>query len=978
MKEHLQKLSHQLQGDLHWDNLHKTLYATDASVYRIVPLAVAFPATEDDIVLLCAFAKANQTSLIPRAAGTSLAGQVLGKGIVVDCSKYMNQVLAIDNSEQPKWVSIQPGIVRDQLNRYLKPKGLYFGPNTSTSNRATLGGMVGNNSSGTTSISEGTTRDWIEKLRMVLCDGSIVVFESLTAQELEQKCALQTTEGAIYRKLIDTLSIGEVQQEITNHFPKRSNIRSKTVQRRNTGYALDTLLAMAPFTRGDSFNLCPLLVGSEGTLGFVTEIVTRVKTLNLVHTRSMVALHFKSIEACMQAVAPIMEHNPVTCEMMDKIILDCTKNNRSQVVNRFFVEGDPKAILLVEFEGQSEEEKHTHALTLISSLKAKNLAYAFPILVKGQIAQALELRKAGLGLLGNIIGDKKAVACIEDTAVAIEDLACYIADFSEIMKRYEQDAVYYAHAGAGELHLRPILNLKKSEDVKLFRAITQDVVKLVKKYDGSLSGEHGDGIVRSEFIEQMVGKKNYQLFKEIKTLFDPHNIFNPGKIVDALSMDKNLRYEIDRKEPEVSTLFDFSSDQGILRSAEKCNGSGDCRKLPEAGGTMCPSYRATRDEKDTTRARANALREFLTTSDQSNKFNHEELKQVFDLCISCKACASECPSNVDVATLKAEFEYQYQKENGSSLRTKLFAYNTRINRAGARFPKLYNGILGLTGGLLKSTLGIAAQRSLPQLRPYINLAGSYNATYSNVSIDKKPKKHIVLFIDEFTQFLDGNLGTDSIVLLTKLGYKVQVITNLDSGRSYISKGFLYDAKTLANSNIEKLKNTSPDTVIIGIEPSAILTFRDEYLKLADDKEAAQKLANRSFLIEEFLHQEIKDGNITAAHFTDEARKIKIHGHCHQKALSSIEHTFAILNLPKNYTPTIIPSGCCGMAGSFGYEKEHYDISMQIGEQTLFPAVRKAPEEVIIAANGTSCRHQIKDGTGRQAVHPVSVLREALI
>ena len=880
----------------------------------------------------------------------------------------MNAIVSLDTKKLPEWVRVQPGVIRDELNRHLKSYGCYFGPNTSTSNRATLGGMVGNNSSGTTSISEGTTRDWVEELTMVLWDGSIVTFGPLTEEELNHKCDLDTTEGKIYRELIKILSPSEIQEEIKSKFPKRSSKSHQSVMRRNTGYALDEILEREPFKQGAKFNLCPLLVGSEGTLGFVTEIKTRVQALDLEQSSSIVAIHFESIQKCMEAVVPIMNHHPVTCEMMDKIILDCTKNNRAQVLNRFFVEDDPKAILLVELRGLNEATNNAQALELIANLKTQNLGYAYPILVGEQINQALELRKAGLGLLGNIIGDKKAVACIEDTAVAIEDLADYITEFSAIMERYEQEAVYYAHAGAGELHLRPILNLKKEKDVKLFRAITQDVVSLVKKYGGSLSGEHGDGIVRSEFIEQMVGSANYTLFKKIKTLFDPHHIFNPGKIVDALPMDKNLRYEVNRKEPVIETLFDFNADQGILRSTEKCNGSGDCRKLPAAGGTMCPSYRATRDEKDTTRARANALREFLTTSEQSNKFNHQELKQVFDLCISCKACATECPSNVDVASLKAEFEYQYQKENGSSLRTKLFAHNTRINKIGAQFPSLYNGIVGLTGGLAKRSLGIAKERSLPKLDVFKEA--------KNTSA-KRTLKKIVIFVDEFSQYLDGSIARDALQLMLSLGYEVSVCKDMDSGRSYISKGFLENAKEVANSNIARLQKEFPNRLIIGIEPSAILTFRDEYIKLVDDKEGAKELASRSLLIEEFLHQEIKEGNITADAFNEEVKKIKIHGHCHQKALSSMESTFTILNLPKNYSPTIIPSGCCGMAGSFGYEKEHYQISMQIGEQTLFPAVRKGASDVIIAANGTSCRHQIKDGTTREALHPVTILRRAL-
>lgn len=965
MKQHLKELSNQLEGELYWDDLHKTIYATDASVYRIVPLAVAFPKNEEDIRALCAFAKVFKTSLIPRTAGTSLAGQVVGEGIVVDVSKYLTKIIAHHPEKQT--VVVQPGVIRDELNDFLKPFGQFFGPNTSTSNRCMLGGMVGNNSSGTTSIRYGVTRDYVQKLRMVLWDGTVITIENLDREQLAAKCALQTTEGAIYRELIELLSPKEVQEEIIREFPKEG------IHRRNTGYAVDALLKMQPFSRDKAFNLCALITGSEGTLGIVTEISLQTVPLSSLEG-SMVAVHFESISQCMKAVVPIMKHHPVTCEMMDRVILNCTKDNRAQLPNRFFVEGDPAAILLVEVESEREEKTQTAAHTLIKELQEAQLGYAYPVLIGKEIQQALELRKAGLGLLGNIVGDRKAVACIEDTAVALEDLESYINDFSVLMEDFGQEAVYYAHAGAGELHLRPILNLKKGGDVALFREITEAVAQLVKKYKGSLSGEHGDGIVRAEFIERMIGQKNYKLLKAVKQLFDPHSIFNPGKIVAPLPMDKNLRYVTDRKEPTIDTLLDFSESQGILRSAEKCNGSGDCRKLPASGGTMCPSYRATRDEKDTTRARANALREFLTTSSQENKFNHGELKEVFDLCISCKACASECPSNVDVATLKAEFEYQYQKENGSSLRTKLFAHNTRINRLGALFPGVYNAVLKGTSGVTKSVLGIAAQRSLPRLDVF-----RFKELTGHRADGEEGRVTVHLFIDEFSQYLDGAVAQDAYELLKGLGYSVELHSGMDSGRSFISKGFLKQAKEAANKNITYFNKQVRGTleVVVGIEPSAILTFRDEYLKLADNKEEARQLADRSFLIEEFLHQEIKNGSFTPDNFTQEIRKIKIHGHCHQKALSSIEPTFAILNLPKNYTPTIIPSGCCGMAGSFGYEKEHYDVSLQIGEETLLPAVRKASSDTLIAANGTSCRHQIKDGTAREALHPLTILRRAL-
>ncbi|WP_299682883.1 FAD-binding and (Fe-S)-binding domain-containing protein [uncultured Dokdonia sp.] len=960
-----EQLSRQLSGELHSDALHKRIYATDASVYRKVPQAVAFPKDTSDIQRLVLFATENNTTLIPRTAGTSLAGQCVGDGIIVDVSKHFTKIIDLDIEKRQ--VTVQPGVIRDELNEYLKPHGLFFGPNTSTANRCMIGGMVGNNSSGTTSIKYGVTRDKVVRLKTVLSDGSEVVFESMSDIRFREKCQLSTLEGSIYKTLKESLSSSEVQDQIHAEFPKPE------IHRRNTGYAIDALIHQQPFSEeGNLCNLCSLLAGSEGTLAFTTEITLQLDELPP-DQGVLIAAHFETLQQCLKAVSLTMQHDLYTCEMMDKVILDCTKNNRTQLKNRFFIEGDPAAILTLEVRDSTIEKARAQANALVDDIQASGLSYAYPILEGKQIDQAMELRKAGLGLLGNIIGDRKAVACIEDTAVALEDLASYIDEFTAIMDAYKQEAVYYAHAGAGELHLRPILNLKESNDVVLFRKITTEVAQLVKKYQGSMSGEHGDGIVRSEFIAYMIGEKNYELLRKIKYTFDPKSIFNKGKIVDPLSMDTSLRYEIDREEPEITTLLNFNDQEGILRSAEKCNGSGDCRKLPSAGGTMCPSYRATRNEKDTTRARANALREFLTTSEKTNPFDHEELKEVFDLCVSCKACASECPSNVDVATLKAEFEYQYQKSHGSSLRTKLFAHTTRINKLGAKAPALYNGLLKVTGGLTKTTLGIAKERSLPLLNPYKRNTNP-EITSSNNTI-----KDVILYVDEFSEYLDGDIAHDATALLKGLNYHITIWTGKESGRSYISKGFLEEARVLANIMIADFNQLSDENIpILGIEPSAILSFRDEYLRLADDVEKAKKLSKRAFLIEEFLHQEIKLGNIKTEQFSAEAKKIKIHAHCHQKALSSVEHTFAILNLPINYRPTVIPSGCCGMAGSFGYEKEHYDISMQMGEQTLFPAIRKADDTVIIAANGTSCRHQIKDGTQRTALHPVTILKQALI
>lgn len=967
----LNALKSRLSGELEFDDLTKAIYATDASVYRKIPLAVAFPKTDEDIKLLIQFARDYKTSLIPRAAGTSLAGQCVGDGIVVDVSKHFTKILSFDKDKQT--VTIQPGVIRDELNNYLEPFGLFFGPNTSTSNRCMMGGMVGNNSSGTTSIQYGVTRDKVLELKTILSDGSHVVFGELTSDEFHEKCKLDTLEGKIYKSVYSELKEESVQKTIIQNFPKAE------IHRRNTGYAIDELIKSEVLSNtSKKFNMCELLSGSEGTLAFITEITLKLDKLPPENS-IMIAAHFNSIENCMKAVKPIMVHDLYTCEMMDKTILDCTKQNKTQFQNRQFLVGDPQAILMCEVKANSEIEVEKLANDVLRTIETSGLSYANPILKDNEINKALELRKAGLGLLGNIIGDKKAVACIEDTAVTLEDLSEYINEFTALMKTYEQNAVYYAHAGAGEIHLRPILDLKKVEDVDLFRKITTDVAHLVKKYKGSFSGEHGDGIVRSEFIQFMIGESNYNIIKRIKISFDPDNIFNHGKIVDSYKMDESFRYEPDRIEPEINTLMDFSSSLGILKEAEKCNGSGDCRKLPEFGGTMCPSYRATKNEKDSTRARANALREFLTNSDKANKFDHEELKEVFNLCLSCKACASECPSSVDVAALKAEFLYQYQNANGVSLRTKLFAYNNKLNKIGSRFSPLTNFMFtnGLTSKLIKKIFGIAKKRSLPLVSNK-----SLSKLYQSVVIEKvniKYIKKVYLFNDEFTNYLDTKIGVDTIELLRALNYEVILVNNTESGRAFLSKGLLKQAKYLANKNIITFKDLiSEDTPLVGIEPSAILSFKDEYLRLADDLDSAKRIAEHTYLIEEFISNEISIGNINESQFTLKENKIKFHGHCHQKALSNQVHSFNVLNLPKNYNVTLIPSGCCGMAGSFGYEKEHYEVSMKVGEQTLFPAVRNTSEDTIISANGTSCRHQIKDGTSRIAKHPITILREALV
>jgi Fe-S oxidoreductase len=791
-------------------------------------------------------------------------------------------------------------------------------------------------------------------------------------------CDGQTLENNIYKKIRSLLGNYETQQEIKREFPKQS------IQRRNTGYAVDALVDSAPFNAdGNEFNFCKLIAGSEGTLAFLTEIKLSLVALPPKET-GLLCVHFENIHQSLLANLVAVKYHPSASELIDHYILECTKNNIEQLKNRFFVQGDPGAILVIEFTRETREEIVSIARQVEQEMRSQGLGYHFPLLFGDDTKKIWTLRKAGLGLLGNLPGNDKAVPVIEDTAVDVNDLPAYIEEFNEILKKHNLFAVHYAHAGSGELHLRPIINLKTEEGNQLFRTIAQEIAALVKKYKGSLSGEHGDGRLRGEFIRQMIGDKNYQLLKEIKMVFDPNNIFNPNKVVDTPSMNSMLRYTPGQQTPAFKTVFRFYN-QDILQHAEQCNGSGDCRKTQLSGGTMCPSYMATRNEKDTTRARANILRDFLTNSTKLNRFNHEEIMEVMDLCLSCKGCKSECPSNVDVAKLKAEFLQQYYDANGIPFRSKLIANFSKSAKLGAIAPGIYNFFMTnpAVSKWVKRISGFAEERSMPTLykTSLRNWFRKHRTENNGKALSAASGAKVYLFCDEFTNYNDVEIGIKAILLLEKLGYEVIIPHHEESGRAWLSKGFLREAKKIANKNISLLKDLiSTETPLIGIEPSAILTFRDEYVDLADDDlfDAAKELASHTFMIEEFLASEQSKGNIKPSQFTSEKKMIKLHGHCQQKALSSVITAGKLLTLPQNYQVDIIPSGCCGMAGSFGYEKEHYDISMKIGELVLLPAVRKQPDDVIIAAAGTSCRHQIKDGTGRKALHPVEILYAALV
>ncbi|MCX6334974.1 MAG: FAD-binding protein [Bacteroidia bacterium] len=961
-------LRKKIRGDLFTDDLQRILYATDASSYREMPLAITRPKDKEDIKEIIAFARSIKSSVIPRGGGTSLAGQVVGSGIVVDISKYMDRILEFNPLE--KWVIVEPGVILAELNKFLAPHGLQFGPETSTANRCCMAGMLGNNSCGAHSLIYGSTRDHILEADVILSDGSEVTFREISAEEFNKKCSAtpESLEASIYRNIRGMLSDPANRKEIREQFPHPD------LKRRNNGYAIDVLMDTEPFTgNGKKINLCKLLAGSEGTLAFTTRL-----KLNLVPITSqktgLICAHFSSLEDAVRANILILKHNPAAIEMIDDFILNCTKDNIEQNKNRFFINGTPKIVLIIEILRDTISEIEKTAKEIEEDLRKAGYGYHFPLFTdRDKIQRVWDLRKAGLGVLLIIPGEKRSVQVIEDTAVLPEFFPDYIAEFQTVLERYHLSCAYYAHIATGELHLSPLLNLKDPGDVKTFRHLAEEISRLVKKYRGSLSGEHGDGRLRGEFIPLMLGEHNYNLLKQIKNTWDPGNIFNPGKITDTPPMDHSLRYIPGKENVPLSTVFRFPEAGGYLHAVEMCSGSGDCRKNSMIGGTMCPTFMATRDEDKSTRGRANILREFLTRSDKKHPYDHEEIYKVMDLCISCKACKSECPSNVDMTKLKAEFLQHYYEIHGTPFRTLLIGWLPRLYKIAMVVRPVANFLTGTI--LFRKMIGFAAARKIPGLSA-TTLVGWRRRNQGQ----KKANGTVYLFADEFTNYNESDIGIKTILLLEKLGFNVLIPKHLESGRTFLSKGMLKAAVRIANRNVLLLKDiVSEESPLVGIEPSAILTFRDEYPELAgaDIASTAGRLGKNALLLEEFICREVANGKIIPDQFTGESRKILLHGHCQQKAISSTDFTKKMLSLPLNYEVTEIPSGCCGMAGSFGYEKEHFDLSMKIGEMVLFPAVRAAEKDTVIAASGTSCRHHIADGTGRKALHPAEILYDAL-
>ena len=949
----------------------RRIYATDASEYQELPLGVAIPRNSADLCKLISYARSIKTTLIPRAAGTSLAGQVVGNGIVVDISKYFTGIVELNKEE--KWVRVQPGVIRDDLNAFLKPHGLQFGPETSTANRAMIGGMIGNNSCGLHSISWGNTRDHLLEVKAILHDGTETTFGPLSRREWEAKAQLDNTEGQIYSGISELLGDTENRRIIAAGFPDPG------IKRRNTGYALDLLAQHFP--KLESANLCTLIAGSEGTLCFITEAKLQLMELPPLHV-AMVAVHAASMQEALKANLVALEKGCAASELVDDFILQFTKEHPDLSANRFFIAGEPKAILMVEFFADDEQMLHDKYSSFIYALQQNELGYAYPVLQGEQCKLAWDVRKAGLGLLRNLPGDARPVNLIEDCAVLPKDLPAYIEQLEKLLQQHGVQYSIYAHAGAGELHVEPIINLKTASGQKQFRSILQDTVELVKSFNGSLSGEHGDGRLRGEFIPLIMGENVYALFRDLKSLFDPNRIFNSGKIVDTPPMDAMLRYMADNPSPQPNTVFSFKAEGGFLKLAEKCSGSGDCRKTEITGGTMCPSYMATRSEKDTTRARANILRQFLTGEDLA-PVKEEEVKEILDLCLSCKACKTECPSGVDVAKMKAEFMQSYYDKNGVPTRTKLIAGFGSQMRLAARFSWLYNALVEFSPArmLLNKLVGFHPNRTLPQVATQ-TWRSWFEKRQRNTERQgtSKSKGRVYIFCDEFTNYNDAEIGKKAVLLMEALGYEVLMANHPESGRAQLSKGLVREAKELASKQVSVFSALlSDDIPLVGIEPSAILGFRDEFPALVDEElqEDARRVAKQVFLFEEWFMREADKGNILKDQFTTASQQLKIHGHCHQKALSSMTPVKRALSFPQNYEARLIPSGCCGMAGSFGYEKEHYDLSMQVGDLVLFKAARELKEAQLLVAAGTSCRHQIKDGTGKKSYHPVEVLYTAL-
>lgn len=957
------ELAGRLEGELDCRSLAKRLYRQDASIYEEEPLGVVRPKHTADCAALVAWAGARRIPLIPRAGGTSLAGQCVGKGLVVDTSRHMRGILALDPAARV--ARVQPGVVQDDLNEAAAPSGLHFAPDTSTSRQAAIGGMIGNNSCGAYSILHGTTRDHVLEIEALLADGSHARFGPLEAPALQERLHRPTWEGRVYRMVFDL--VDRHHEAILAAYPKPS------VRRRNSGYALDELARGQPWhPDGPPFDLTRLLCGSEGTLGLVTEALVRLTPLP--RHRRLLCAHFATVDEACRATASVLTHRPAAVELMDGALLEATRRNREQAANRFWIQGEPGAVLAIELQDDTAEGLAERGDALRADLRARGLGYAHPVIEADRMARVWALRKAGLGLLNGLPGDAKPATAIEDLAVAVEDLAPFVETIEALMKRHGCACVYYGHASVGLLHYRPRLNLKNPKDAATFERLAEESADLVRHYGGSLSGEHGDGRLRAPYLARVLGDEAYGWCQQVKRAFDPEGLFNPGKIVHARPVTEAWRTPPGRPTPAVHTVFDWSHQEGLVRAVEACNGAGFCRQHAGRGATMCPSYMATGEEADTPRGRANVLRQLLNAGDPDAAWMDPDLAEVLDTCLSCKACATECPSSVDVARMKAEAAQRRNDLEGACLRNRLMGYYALFARIGSRAPRLATACMNHP--LFKRMMGLAPSRQLPAFA-----AQPFGAWWRAHTPRAGMQGEVVLFVDEFTEHIEPSIGIAAVEALEGAGYRVHALTGLESGRTQLSKGFLRGARRRMARAVEAMApHAERGVALVGLEPSAILGFRDEASDLVPCalRAQAEAVARHARLFEEFIVERAKAGAMDGPPQQPlaDATTVLVHGHCHQKALAGTKPTVELLNLIPELRVVEIPSGCCGMAGSFGYEREHAELSMQIGELILFPAVRAHPD-ALICASGMSCRAQIQDGTGRAAVHPAVLWRRAM-
>ena len=965
--------------DVRADRLHRSLYATDASVYQIVPLMVAFPGSAADVSAAVRVCTRFGVPITARGGGTSQAGQSIGAGVILDSSRYLDRIIEINAEE--RWARVQPGCVLDDLNRALKPHGLLFAPDISTSNRATIGGMIANNSSGARSVFYGKTIDHVLELDVVLSDGRLVHLGPIDESDVEAKCAGEDLEGACYRATRRLAA--ENAEEIDRRFPK--------ILRRVGGYNLDEFVPVKTHDglgRDPRLNLARMFVGSEGTLGLTVE--AKLRLVELPRARATLVVEFADLLEALAATPMILRHRPAAVEVVDKYVLDSTRLNPEAIRLRDFLRGDPAAILLIELYGERPEELPPRLDALEEDLSHQGFGYhRLAITDAAAQARAWKLRTMALGLSMAEKGDAKAISFVEDTAVAPEHLRDYIAEFLSIVARHGTKAGVYAHASVGCLHVRPVINLKTEDGVRRFEAIAEEVAELVLRYGGALSGEHGDGLVRGPFQEKMYGPVLYAAFRELKRTFDPANIFNPGKVIDAPPLATNLRYGSSYQTPAVPSTFDFSADGGLLPAAELCAGVGACRKRGE--GTMCPSFQATREEKDSTRGRANLLRLAITGQHGFSGFTDPHVHEVLDLCLECKACKGECPTNVDMARLKAEFLHQYHREHGLPLRHVAFGHIAELAWVGGTLAPLSNWLArsGLVRWLNEKMLGIDrrrlppafARRSLVKRRAASRGEGAEGRCSQSTlrAVDESSAgPPVMLFPDTFTNHFEPEVGEAAIEVLRRAGRAVTLGPPglRCCGRPLISNGLLDEAVANARHNVELMSGwANQGRPIVACEPSCILTIRDDYPALlrGEWRARAEAVAAACLTLEELLAPIVTSEAGGGLRLGSGPRRILAHAHCHQRSLIGVGPMMKMLRAIPGTEVIDLDAGCCGMAGSFGYEVEHYEVSRLVGEQRLLPAVRRAEPDEVIVAPGFSCRLQVRHFTGREALHPIVLM-----